>query len=300
MIKSCKLCPRACGAQRPDSGIGGGYCKMPDAPTAARAALHMWEEPCVSGENGSGTVFFSGCSLGCVYCQNSKISSEGFGEEITESRLSEIFDELEAQGAENINLVNPTHFAHIIARVLKRKKPNIPVVYNSSGYERVQTLKMLEGLIDVYLPDLKYITPEISLKYSGAADYFEYASKAVAEMIRQVGAPKLTERGIIKSGVIIRHLILPAHTNESIRVLRWISENLPREVPVSLMCQYIPCGRAEEFPEINRRLTRREYEKVISAMLSMGLENGFVQEQSSADKSYIPLFDLAGIKHGRN
>lgn len=295
MIKSCTLCPRECKAKRPDSGKGEGYCKMPDGIVAARAGLHMWEEPCISGKNGSGTVFFSGCSLGCVFCQNSEISAGGCGTPLSEDRLGKIFVSLEEQGAENINLVNPTHFSHIIARVLKKRKPKIPIIYNSGGYEKVQALRMLEGLIDVYLPDLKYISPEISEKYSGAENYFEFAAPAVKEMIRQAGAPEFDENGLIKKGVIIRHLILPANTNESIRVINWIGENIPGEIPLSLMCQYIPCGRAEEFPEINRKITKREYNKVIDAMLALGMENGFLQEQSSASHDYIPSFDLSGL-----
>lgn len=268
---------------------------MPDAPVLARAALHFWEEPCISGENGSGTVFFSGCSLGCVFCQNSKISAGGFGETVTEERLSEIFDNLIEQGAHNINLVNPTHFAAVIRRVLLKKKPSVPVIYNSSGYERKETLRSLKGLVDVYLPDFKYIRGESAAKYSGAEDYFTFAEEAVKEMVNQAGAPEYDEKGIIQKGVIIRHLILPGHTNESIKVLEFIKESYPG-IPVSLMCQYTPCGRADEFPEINRKITRREYEKVTSAMFDLGFEDGFLQEMKSAERKYIPDFDLTGIK----
>lgn len=294
-MEKCSLCPRMCKVKREKEKPSEGFCKMPDSPVLARAALHFWEEPCISGKKGSGTVFFSGCSLGCVFCQNSKISTGGFGTPVTEERLSEIFDELVDMGANNINLVNPTHFAASIRRVLKKKKPTVPVVYNSSGYERVETLRSLEGLIDVYLPDFKYVSSDVSAKYSGAADYFDFASKSIEEMIRQVGAPQYDENGLITKGVIIRHLILPQHTNESIKVLRYIWENYPKNIPVSLMCQYTPCSRAEEFPEINRKITKREYEKVISAMLEMGFEDGFLQEISSAQSKYIPDFDLTGI-----
>lgn len=294
-MENCSLCPRMCKVKREKEKPSDGFCKMPDSPVLARAALHFWEEPCISGEKGSGTVFFSGCSLGCVFCQNSKISTGGFGTAVTEERLSEIFEELIAMGANNINLVNPTHFAASIRRVLKKKKPSVPIVYNSSGYERVETLRSLEGLIDVYLPDFKYVSSEVSAKYSGALDYFDFASKAIEEMIRQTGAPKYNENGLITKGVIIRHLILPQHTNESIKVLRYIWENYPQNIPVSLMCQYTPCSKAKEFPEINRKITKREYEKVINAMLEMGFKDGFLQEISSAKTKYIPNFDLTGI-----
>lgn len=289
----CKTCPRQCGVERNNEN---GFCKMPEDFYLARAALHMWEEPCISGTNGSGTVFFSGCSLKCVYCQNYALSHEQFGERVSEEKLLKIFDNLIEQGAHNINLVNPTHYAPMIAKALKKFNSPVPVVYNSGGYERVETLKALDGLIDIYLPDLKYIDAEKSKRYSGAADYFEYAGKAILEMQRQVGENVIGSDGIMKKGLIVRHLILPGNTNQSIKVLNWIHDNLPENTLVSLMCQYTPCGDLREFPELRRRITRREYEKVVNVLLDLNLDGGFVQELSSAKEEYIPPFDLTGIK----
>lgn len=289
----CKTCPRQCGVERNNEN---GFCKMSEDFYLARAALHMWEEPCISGTNGSGTVFFSGCSLKCVYCQNYTLSHEQFGERVSEEKLLKIFDNLIEQGAHNINLVNPTHYAPMIAKALKKFNSPVPVVYNSGGYERVETLKALDGLIDIYLPDLKYIDAEKSKRYSGAPDYFEYAGKAILEMQHQVGENVIGSDGIMKNGLIVRHLILPGNTNQSIKVLNWIHDNLPENTLVSLMCQYTPCGDLREFPELRRRITRREYEKVVNVLLDLNLDGGFVQELSSAKEEYIPPFDLTGIK----
>lgn len=296
MSDLCNRCPRNCSADR---GIAAGFCGVPEQPKVARAFLHMWEEPCISGTNGSGTIFFSGCNLKCIYCQNYHISQENFGKVITVQRLQDIMLELQQRGAHNINLVNPSHYteqiSHGLSQLKHQGKLTIPTVYNSNGYETVETLKSLQGLIDVYLPDIKYFSEETALKYSKAKDYPEISKEAVLEMYRQVGSPILDEYGIIRKGLIIRHLILPGHTKESINVLNWISENLPRSVYVSLMSQYTPFYDAEKYPEINRPITRREYEKVVNHLYKLGLEEGYVQERQSADTQYIPDFNLEGV-----
>lgn len=292
---SCAACPRRCGALRKPAQPSGGFCGMPAGFVVARAALHQWEEPCISGQHGSGTVFFSGCSLRCVYCQNQQISLGRYGALVTEENLLRMFDRLIEQGAHNLNLVNPTHYAPMLAKALKKYCSPVPVIYNSGGYERVEMLKALEGLVDIYLPDLKYVDSAVSLRYSGAADYFDYASKAILEMSRQVGKAAFDENGVMKKGLIVRHLILPRNTAQSIKALTWIRENLPEGTLVSLMCQYTPCGELENFPELQRRLTRREYEKVVDQMLELGLTGGYLQELSSAKEEYIPPFDLTGV-----
>ncbi|MDD6021989.1 MAG: radical SAM protein [Acutalibacteraceae bacterium] len=288
----CKACPRECSADR---SVSRGFCRMPENFVVARAAKHFWEEPCISGTNGSGTVFFSGCSLRCVFCQNHEISAENFGKEISDERLMRIFDELIAQGAHNINLVNPTHYAERLARVLKEYNSSVPVVYNSGGYEKVETLKKLEGLIDIYLPDLKYISPDRSLKYSGAENYFDFAAPAIKEMIRQTGSPVLDENGIMLKGTVVRHLILPKNTNQSVKIIEWLSENIPRDTYISLMAQYTPVIHSEKYPELNRGITRREYDKVLDALENSGFYNCFVQEMQSSGDEYIPKFDLSGV-----
>ena len=261
----------------------------------ARAALHFWEEPCLSGTRGSGAVFFTGCSLGCVFCQNEQISTRReVGKCLDPEELSEVFLRLEEQGAHNINLVNPTHFAPAIAQALRLRRPSVPVVYNSGGYDRVETLRSLEGLIDIYLPDLKYVSPTLSLRYSGAENYPEAAKAAILEMLRQTGPPVLDEAGMMQKGTIVRHLVLPSNTRSTSEVLSWLSQLPAGSVLVSLMAQYVPCGRASLFPEINRRITRREYEKVQNLLFSLNLA-GFVQERSSAVKDFIPPFNLEGL-----
>ena len=292
---SCAACARRCGALRKPAEPSGGFCGMPAGFVVARAALHQWEEPCISGQHGSGTVFFSGCSLRCVYCQNQQISLGRYGALVTEENLLRMFDRLIEQGAHNLNLVNPTHYAPMLAKALKKYCSPVPVIYNSGGYERVEMLKALEGLVDIYLPDLKYVDSAVSLRYSGAADYFDYASKAILEMSRQVGKAAFDKNGVMKKGLIVRHLILPRNTAQSIKALTWIHENLPEGTLVSLMCQYTPCGELENFPELQRRLTRREYEKVVDQMLELGLTGGYLQELSSAKEEYIPPFDLTGV-----
>ena len=292
-IENCSLCPRECGALR-EADIGEGFCGMGADPVVARAALHYWEEPCISGKKGSGAIFFTGCSLQCVFCQNYQISTEkSVGKRITVKELSEIFQRLEKEDAQSINLVNPTHFAAAIREALLLYKPSVPVVYNSGGYDRVETLRSLDGLIDVYLPDWKYAVPELGALYSGAENYAQVVKTAVSEMVRQTGAPVFNEEGILLKGTLVRHLILPSNTRNSIRVLEEIA-GISDKVLVSLMAQYVPCGKAEKYPEINRRITSREYKKVQQRLFELGLD-GFVQERESAKKEYIPPFNLEGV-----
>lgn len=290
----CELCPRRCGANR-QKGLGacGGGGKV----RVARAALHQWEESCISGVNGSGTVFFSGCPLRCCFCQNYPISSENFGKEISIERLAEIFLELQDQGAHNINLVNPTHYVPWILEALRRAKPrlHVPVVYNSGGYENCETLSMLEGWVDIYLPDLKFMDPARSERYADAPDYFCKASEAILEMYRQVGKPVYDEAGMLQKGLIIRHLVMPKGRQDSIAILNWIAQNLPKEdVKISLMSQFTPFYRCSQFPEINRRVSTFEYNSVLEKAQELGLR-GYMQEKSSAKEEYTPPFDLEGV-----
>lgn len=290
----CNLCPRKCGAVSSETE-GTGFCGMPDKLYLARAALHHWEEPPISGTRGSGAVFFSGCPLQCVFCQNDQISRQKWGKNVTEERLGEIFRELVAQGAHNINLVSPTHYAHILRRVLSAEPPTVPVVWNTGGYERVETLRSLEGLVDVYLPDLKYTDPAKAERYSGAADYPEAAKAAIVEMFRQVGPVRLDENGILQKGVIIRHLVLPGQLAAAKEVMDWVSETFqPGDVLFSLMSQYVPLGRAAEYREINRPLRKAEARSAAEYLSNLGL-NGFTQELTAANTQYVPNFDLTGI-----
>lgn len=288
----CTQCPRKCGALRTETQ-GGGFCQMPALPVLARAALHHWEEPCLSGTRGAGTVFFSGCTLNCVFCQNEQISRKNFGKPVTPARLREIFEILIAQGAHNIDLVSPTHFTHVLAQVLETPLP-VPVVWNSGGYDSVETLRTLDGKVDVYLPDLKYLTPARAEKYSGAADYPEIAKAAILEMHRQAGPP-VFEDGLLKRGVLVRHLLLPGGLNEAKAVMDWVAETFPGGgVVFSLMSQYVPLGRAAQFPEIDRPLRPSEARAAGEYMAALGLE-GYTQERDAADGSYVPCFDLTGI-----
>lgn len=289
----CNLCPRRCGALRtPDRGEG--RCAMPSLPVAARSALHHWEEPPISGARGAGTVFFSGCPLGCVFCQNEAISHKNFGKPVSVDRLRAIFQELIDQGAHNIDLVNPTHFAHVMAELLDAPL-SVPVVWNSGGYERVETLKTLEGKVDIYLPDLKYLDPAAAERYSGAADYPETAKAALLEMYRQTGPCVYDGDGLLRRGVIIRHLILPGRLKEAKAVMDWVAEQFPRgAVPFSLMSQYTPWGRAAEYPEINRTIRGSERRSAQVYMENLGLA-GFVQEDGAAQSAFIPAFDLTGV-----
>lgn len=296
LMENCNLCPRMCGVNR---SIGQrGFCRMTDKLMVARAALHFWEEPCISGENGSGTVFFSGCTLKCVYCQNKEISSGESGKEITVERLSDIFIELQQQGANNINLVTPTHFIPQIIKAIdlaRAKGLKLPIVYNSSGYERVEILKLLYGYVDIYLPDLKYYNGEDGLKYSSAKDYFAYASKAIEEMVRQTGEPKFSKDGIMHKGTIIRHLVLPEHYNEAKRIVKHIYQNYGDKVFLSLMSQYTPFGEINSFPELSTKIDMDEYDKILDFAEELGVENGFIQEGEAADESFIPPFDNEGV-----
>ncbi|MBC5672386.1 MAG: radical SAM protein [Blautia sp.] len=293
--KNCSLCPRNCHADR---HLRKGYCQCTDRLTAARAALHHWEEPCISGTNGSGTVFFTGCTLRCCFCQNYSVSSEGFGKEITEERLSEIFLELQDAGAHNINLVTATQYLPSVLPALDRVKDrlHIPVVYNCGGYEKPETLARLRDYVDIYLPDLKYYDSALSMRYSMAPDYFSAASKAIPYMIEQTGAPRFDDNGLLKSGVIIRHMVLPGCRKDSIRLLHWIKENLPdNHYLISLLSQFTPFYKSSGYPEINRRITTYEYESVLEEAVRLGLTDGYMQEKSSAKEEYTPPFDLEGI-----
>ena len=286
----CNLCPRRCNALRTENENINGFCKMPLRVKIARADLHFWEEPSISGQNGSGTVFFSGCNLACCYCQNFDVSHKCNGKEITVEGLAEIFKMLENKEANNINLVTPTHYAWAIKQALDIYKPKIPIVYNSSGYETVETLKMLQGYIDIFLLDLKYLSEDRALKYSCAKDYPEYAKAAILEAYRQSPFCEF-EDGIMKKGVIIRHLLLPQGTKEAMAVFDWVRDNTPNAY-FSIMSQYIPMGEAEKFKEINRKVTKREYEKVLDYICSFDFTNVYIQEKSSADKQFIPDFNL--------
>ncbi len=296
---NCNICPRNCNAIRSGENKKYGFCGMPENPVIAKVSLHEWEEPCISGRNGSGTIFFSGCTLKCVFCQNYEISTKGYGREISVERLTEIFKELEDKNAENINLVNPTHFSKAIIEALNIYKPKIPVVYNCSGYEKVETLKKFEGLIDIYLTDLKYFDGNVSKKYSCAEDYFEVSEKAVKEMLRQQSENIFDENNMMKKGVIIRHLVLPGNLTQTEKILKWIKNSLPEGTLISLMSQYVPFGEAEKYKEINRKITRREYNKALDMLEELKLENGFVQELSSSSKNYIPDFNLSGVEKER-
>lgn len=293
-IENCTLCPRSCKANRTKRV---GFCGGGNKIKIARAALHMWEEPCISGTRGSGTIFFSGCSLKCCFCQNYSISAENYGQEISVERLAEIFLELQNQNAHNINLVNPTHYVPWIIQAIDivKDKINIPIIYNSGGYETIETLEMLEGYIDVYLPDLKYMDSYRSKRYSKAEDYFEAASKAIEFMIKQVGKITFDKDHIIQKGVIIRHLVMPKGYKDSISIIEWIANNLPKdEILISLMSQYTPFYKSKDFSEINRRLFSYEYHKVLDCVNENELE-GYMQEKSSAKEEYTPLFDLKGV-----
>lgn len=266
--------------------------------TASLASVHMWEEPPISGTNGSGTIFFTGCNLGCVFCQNYSISSQNKGKAITCGRLSEIMLEEQARGVHNINLVTGVHFIPSIISAVEKAKSNglkIPIVYNSSGYEKAESIKMLDGIVDVYLPDIKYFSCELSAKYSNAKDYFSFASEAVTEMYRQTGGNTFDENGILKKGVIIRHMVLPSCREDSYKILDWIRDNIGTEAYVSLLNQYTPVYKANEYTEINRRLMSLEYTRVIEHFFDIGLKNGYMQEKSSATSEYTPIFDFSGL-----
>ena len=295
IYENCSLCPRNCHIDRTSSL---GFCQSSSQIKAARAALHHWEEPCISGTRGSGAVFFSGCTLRCCFCQNYSISSETYGKEISEQKLAQIFFELQNQGAHNINLVTATQYLPSILNALDRIKDklNIPVVYNSSGYEKPETIRLLKDYVDIYLPDLKYFSSKLSQKYSKAEDYFKVALNAVRLMIEQTGKPVFDSDGILQKGVIIRHLVLPNCRKDSITLLHWIKETLPdKSYLISLLSQYTPFYKSHEYPELNRRITTYEYESVLKEAILLGLVEGFIQEKSSAKEEYTPPFNLEGL-----
>ena len=288
----CNLCPRNCGAERTETKSGG-VCRQPSVPVAARAMLHQWEEPCLVGARGAGTVFFSGCNLRCCFCQNGPISQGEVGKPITAQRLREIFRELIAQGAACLDLVTPTHFTPVILEALGEEPWPVPVVWNCGGYEKRSTLRLLEGKVQVYLPDLKYALPGPAKKYSAAEDYFEWASAAILEMFRQTG-PYRMENGLLKRGVLIRHLILPGELENSRRVIDWVAETFqPGDVLFSLMSQYTPQPGA--VGNLARHVTKAEYRSAVAYMENCGITDGFTQERTSAKEEYTPDFDLRGV-----
>lgn len=286
----CNLCPRKCNACRTEHQ-GNGFCGSGTLPVVARVAPHFGEEPCISGTKGSGTVFFSGCTLKCVYCQNYEISDGHKGRAVTPKELADCYKRLEQQGVHNINLVTADHYVNAVAESLDIYKPSVPVVYNCSGYTSPKTLSILDGLVDIYLPDFKYSDDALAIKYSSAPNYVNTASAAIKEMIFQVGTPVIDEDGMMKKGVIVRHLILPSHTKNSLGVLDIIKRSYDKQVLVSLMCQYVPVNKAHDFPKINRTITRREYEKVKSELYAIGLD-GFTQDLTSASTDFIPDWDF--------
>lgn len=301
----CYVCPHRCGVDRPESftdpGIETwekcyGSCGMPVAPVIARAGLHMWEEPVISGTKGSGTVFFTGCNLHCVFCQNYEISAKGFGKEVTVERLQEIYQELIAQGAHNINLVTPTHYTEAIVKSLA-KPLSVPVVYNTSGFETFDTLRRLQGKVQIYLPDLKWYDDINAIKYSNAPYYFRITTDAIKEMYRQVGDYEINDEGIMQKGVIIRHLIMPGMLDNTKRIIDWVAKTFkPGQVMFSLMRQYIPQGNASAYPEINRKVTDEEYQELEQYLLASPIEDGFVQEEEeAASANFIPCFDGTGV-----
>lgn len=296
LLKDCTLCPRECHADR----LAGekGACRESAELIVARAALHMWEEPCLSGEKGSGTVFFSGCSLGCVFCQNRDIARGTRGKAITVERLGEIFLELQEKGAANINLVTGEHFVPQILDALdlaRTKGLSLPIVYNSSGYEKPETLRLLDGYVDIYLPDFKYWDPVLAKNYSHAEDYAERAKEAIKEMVRQTGEPEFDSEGYMKKGVIVRHLVLPGAVRNSKAVLKYLYETYGNQIFISIMNQYTPMPGLEAYPDLMRKVTGREYEKVLDHALELGIENGFLQEGETAKESFIPDFDGEGV-----
>lgn len=296
MLKECHLCPRNCGVDR----LAGqkGFCGVDAGIMVARAALHMWEEPCISGKEGSGAVFFSGCSLGCAFCQNRTISKGQSGKVITVEHLAELFLDLQAQKANNINLVTAGHFLPQVREALilaKEQGLTIPVVYNSSGYEKAEMLRYLEGLVDIYLPDLKYLEADLAGKYSHAKDYPEVAMKALEEMVRQVGMPEFDERGMMKKGVIVRHLLLPGHVRNSKKVLEYLYGTYGDQIYISLMNQYTPMPAMKDDPQLSRKVTDREYDRLLDHAISFGVTNCFIQEGETAKESFIPEFNGEGI-----
>ena len=297
LLKQCEICPHKCKIDRTNNQVG--RCKSKDTVKVALASIHKFEEPCISGENGSGTVFFSNCNLSCEFCQNYEISQQGLGEEISIERLAEIFIEQQDKGANNINLVSPTSYVVQIIEAIKIAKNNglkIPIIYNTNGYENVETIKLLDGYVDVYLPDLKYAEDDLAKKYSKIENYFEVATVAIKEMSNQVGENEYDDKGIKKKGIIIRHLILPNHTENSKKVLKWINDNMPKNITVSVMAQYFPTYKAKNIEDINRKITRHEYQKIENYLYSLDLENGYIQELGTNEEIYVPKWKINVIK----
>ena len=291
LLKSCTICPHNCKVNRLEGKLG--RCRSGKNIKIALSSLHYAEEPCISGKNGSGTVFFSNCNLKCIDCQNYEISHLGKGNEITKEELADIFIKEQNAGAHNINLVTPTMYVPQIIeaiRIAKSKGLNLPIIYNTNGYENVETIKRLEGYVDVYLPDLKYYSDEVAKKYSGIDNYFKFASNAIKEMINQVGFPSFDENGMIVKGVIIRHLVLPNHLQNTKNILKWIKENLPKEVWVSVMAQYFPTYKAKEDELLNRKLKHKEYKEIEEYMYLLNLENGYLQDLEENEEQYVPKF----------
>ncbi len=284
-MEKCFLCPNNCGVVKSEKQ---GACLTQDKIKIAKYYLHPFEEPIISGTNGSGTIFFCGCSLKCVFCQNYEVSRNTRGKEISVLDLAKIFKELEEKGAHNINLVNPTHYSDKIVEALRLYKPNIPIVYNTHGYEKVEVLEKIDKYIDVYLPDLKYFDQKVSLRYTGKSNYFEYASKAIEFMSKK---PLVVENGLIKSGTVVRHLILPLNVNDSIEIIKYLAK-FKNNIYISLMSQYTPFGEIERFPELQRKITPREYKRVLDFALSENIENLFVQSSTSSGEEYIPSWDF--------
>lgn len=288
----CNICPRRCGADRENGSLG--FCGASNKIRIARAALHFWEEPCLSGKNGAGTVFFSHCNMKCVYCQNYRISTRGAGHEVSIGELAEIFLDLQSQGANNIDLVTPTHYALDIAEAVKKAKNSglhIPVLYNCGGYESVETLKRLEGIIDIYMPDMKYYRDKYAVKYSSAPRYFETACAALEEMYRQTGAFVLDENGIMQSGVIVRHMMLPGLMLDTKKIMDYLFDTYGNNIYISLMSQYTPLKNVERFPELNRKIDMKKYNSIVDYCMNRGMENVFIQEGSAAKESFIPCFE---------
>ncbi len=293
--KKCMMCPRRCGVDRTKRA---GACNATDKIKVALVSVHNFEEPCISGKEGSGTVFFSNCNLRCVYCQNFHISRDGYGKEITINRLAEIFIEQQKRGVNNINLVTPTMYVDSIIEAIKIARDNglkIPIVYNSSGYENIETIKKLNGYIDIYLPDFKYATDRLALKYSGVNNYTSSVIPAIYEMISQVGSPQFDDRGILKKGVIIRHMVLPNNVLNSKMVLKKIAKNYKGKALISVMAQYFPSGNANKYPEINRKVSKKEFLEVEEYLYSIGLENGYIQELGEHEEEYVPDFNLDNV-----
>ena len=296
LLNSCTLCPRNCKVNRNNNELG--YCGMTNQLMVARASLHYWEEPIISGERGSGTVFFSGCNLKCVFCQNYQISNNNFGKPISIHRLSEIFLELQEKGANNINLVTPTHFVPLIIEALKIAKAkglNIPIVYNSSGYENVETIKLLKGYIDIYLPDFKYYDNKYANKYSKCNNYFEAVTSSLDEMINQVGTPQINEEGILIKGVIVRHMMIPGLLDDSKKIIHYLVDNYNDDIFISIMNQYTPTNNLTNYQEINQTVDDKDYDELINYAIDLGIKNGFMQEGETQKTSFIPEFDTTGV-----